>query len=171
MKHDNLLSFLLLGVWAPYRSPLSHQWGSLNIPGTCFLISRWPHQTFIECSVSSPPTPSPRPCSFLISEHFVSLAHSSLYLLSGRPLPPHWEQPTNLPNTYPQITLKVTLVSEVYLRSPIHPPILFMDQICQTNLLEAQIWNVSAITSLWGFHHIHSRQKQTWLLPNFTISK
>jgi hypothetical protein len=83
------------------------------------------------CLISSPPTSCPIPYSFLLNESFVSLAYSCQYLPWWHPYT--WNKPANPPNVcFPITILKVILVSEDYLRLPIHPPVLFINQILQT---------------------------------------
>lgn len=133
-----------------------------------FLSSKWFHNSFpvgmsdliFSHTLSHSPFFSP-------NGSFVFIAYSSLYLLSCHPL--RLERPTNPPNICPEITFeKVTLVSGAYLRSPIHPPFLFMDSIHQTQLMEARIWNIF-ITLLWGSpYSSHQRECESWQTLQFT---
>lgn len=163
LHEETRWSATILSSGGTHSSP--HRQGSPCAQHSCLQMApRHLHLNF-----RSPLLPHPVPSPLLPPKWTLCLPRLLLPLFSFMPPPTlgttYWSTKFLSSNHF----LKVTSVGEAHLGAPIRPPGLFMDQICQTNLSEAQMWNVFAITLRFSPYSLTSKTMQ--LLTNFTISK
>lgn len=142
--------------------------GSLNIESTAlFLSPSGSNNSFpIHLSDLTPPTPCPTLHSFSLNELFVFVAYASYIFFHATPFT--WNSPLIHQLSVLKSLFKSHFISEVYLRSPIHPPVLFIEWTRQMKHCEAQIWNVFVITLLWGSpYSAHQKERESWQALQF----